>query len=148
MTVSLRRATVDDVALVFPRTRGLNDHEGIEISDAALEGALRTLLAAPDLGGIWMVVRDEAPIGYAIVTFGYDLEFSGRDAWLTELWIDEAARGNGTGGTVLELLDPELRALGVRAVHLQVRPENPAMRLYERSGFVTSPRRIMTRRLR
>jgi ribosomal protein S18 acetylase RimI-like enzyme len=148
MAISLRRATVDDVDHVFPRTRGLNDHEGIEISDEALEGALRKLLADPTLGGIWLVLRDEAPVGYAIVTFGYDLEFSGRDAWLTELWIDEAARGNGTGRAVLELLDPELRALDVRAVHLQVRPENPATRLYERSGFVTSPRRIMTRRLR
>jgi hypothetical protein len=28
-----------------------------------------------------------------------------------------------------------------------VRPENPARRLYERRGFVVSPRLVMTRRL-
>ena len=48
---------------------------------------------------------------------------------------------------MLGLLDGELRARGVRALHLQVRPENPALRLYERRGFVVSPRRIMTRRI-
>jgi ribosomal protein S18 acetylase RimI-like enzyme len=147
VTIVLHRATVEDLHLVLPRTRALNDHEAIEISDATLASALRALLDDPALGGVWLVMRDGAPIGYAIVTFGYDLEFSGRDAYLTELWIDEAARGSGAGRTALELLDPELRDLGVHALHLQVRPENPAMRLYERAGFVASPRTIMTRRL-
>jgi GNAT superfamily N-acetyltransferase len=145
--ITLRVATVDDVAEILPRTRALQDHEGIEITDARLEAALRTLLASPDLGGVWLVVRDGATIGYAIVSYGFDLEFGGRDAFLTELYIDDAQRKSGAGGAALALLDPALRALGVNALHLQVRPENPAMRLYERTGFVESPRRIMTRRL-
>jgi ribosomal protein S18 acetylase RimI-like enzyme len=82
-----------------------------------------------------------------MVTFGYDLEFAGRDAFLTELWVDPPARGSGAGGAALALLDPELRALGVHALHLLVRPDNPALRLYRRSGFVASPRITMTRRL-
>jgi ribosomal protein S18 acetylase RimI-like enzyme len=144
---SLRLATVDDLSEVFPRTRALNDHEGIAISDATLEAALLKLLGDPSLGGVWLVERAGQTVGYAIVTFGYDLEFGGRDSYLTELWIDPAQRGNGAGRAALEQLDGELRDRGVRALHLQVRPENPAMQLYERSGFVTSPRRIMTRRL-
>jgi len=147
VAITLQLATPADLPEVLPRTRALNDHEAIEISDAALEAGLRTLLASPDLGGVWVVKRAGTPIGYAIVTFGYDLEFGGRDAFLTELWIDEAQRGTGAGLEVLALLEPEVRERGVRALHLQVRPENPAMRLYERAGFVTSPRRIMTRRL-
>jgi ribosomal protein S18 acetylase RimI-like enzyme len=35
----------------------------------------------------------------------------------------------------------------VHALHLQVRPDNPALRLYQRSGFVASARIVMTRRL-
>lgn len=147
VAIALRVATIDDAASVLPRTRALNDHEGIDISDSALEAALRTLLSSPDLGGVWLIERDRAPIGYAIVTFGYDLEFGGRDAYLTELWIDADQRGSGAGREALALLDPELQARGVGALHLQVRPENPAMRLYEREGFVVSPRRIMTRRI-
>ncbi len=145
--IALRPAVLGDLAEILPRTRSLQDHEGIEITDARLEAALRTLLASPELGGVWLVVSDGAPIGYAIVSYGFDLEFGGRDAFLTELYIDEAQRKTGAGGAALALLDPELRARKVQALHLQVRPENPAMRLYERSGFVTSPRRIMTRLL-
>ena len=146
MPVQLRVATLADLADVFPRTRALNAHEAIAIDEVTLEAALRRLLGDPNLGGVWLI---EAPhvVGYAIVTFGYDLEFGGRDAYLTELWIDEPARGSGAGGAALALLDPELRARDVRALHLQVRPENSAVRLYERAGFVASPRTIMTRRL-
>lgn len=147
--IRLRAATLDDVPAVLPRTRALNDHEGIAVTDAALDAALRVLLGDPKLGGVWLI-EDEAtgaPLGYAIVTFGYDLEFSGRDAWLTEIWVDEAARGQGSARAALELLEAELVQHGVRALHLQVRPENPALRLYERAGFTRSPRLILTRRL-
>jgi ribosomal protein S18 acetylase RimI-like enzyme len=145
--IRLRAATLDDVPAVLPRTRALNDHEGIVVSDAALEGALRALLGDPALGGVWLIEGDERPLGYAIVTFGYDLEFSGRDAWLTEIWVDEAARGRGAAMAALALLEGVLAIHGVRALHLQVRPENPALRLYERAGFTRSPRLVLTRRL-
>jgi ribosomal protein S18 acetylase RimI-like enzyme len=146
--ISVRSATLDDVASVLPRTRALNDHEAIAISDELLEAALRRLLDDASLGGVWLVERAGASIGYAIVTYGYDLEFGGRDSYLTELWIDEGERGHGAGTRVLELLESELVARGVRALHLQVRPENPALRLYERVGFTRSPRLLLTRRLR
>jgi len=144
---ALRLATPGDLEAVLPRTSALNAHEGIEIDATTLAAALRQLLADPGLGGVWLIERASAPVGYAIVTFGYDLEFGGRDSYLTELWIDPEARGHGAGTAALALLENELRARGVRALHLQVRPENPAIRLYERTGFETSPRRIMTRRL-
>lgn len=137
----------DDLAELLPRVRALNDHEAIELAPDVLHAALTRLLGDRSLGGAWLVERAGAVIGYAIVTFGYDLEFAGRDAYLTELWIDPAARGAGAGRAVLELLGPAARALGVHALHLQVRPDNPARRLYERCGYVASPRIIMTRRL-
>ncbi|HEY6174959.1 MAG TPA: GNAT family N-acetyltransferase [Kofleriaceae bacterium] len=143
----LRPAVLDDLAELLPRTLALNSHEGIAIDPAVLSTALDRLLRDPGLGGAWLIERDGAVIGYAIVTFGYDLEFGGRDAFLTEIWIDPPARGTGAGGAALALLDPELRTRGVNALHLQVRPENPALRLYQRSGFVASPRITMTRRL-
>ncbi len=145
--ISLRLATPADLPTLLPRTRALNAHEAIEISDAALSAALQRLLATPELGGAWLIERDVTVVGYAIVTYGYDLEFGGRDAYLTELWIDEPERGQGAATAALDHLEPELRARGVHALHLQVRPETPALRLYERTGFVRSPRLIMTRRL-
>ncbi len=145
--IALRPAMPSDLDLVFARTRALNDHEAIEISDAHLRSGLEKLLGNPGFGGVWLITRDGETIGYAIVTFGYDLEFGGREGWLTELWIDVDQRAKGSGAAALAALEVELRQRGVLAMHLQVRPENPAFRLYERSGFVASPRVIMTRRL-
>jgi len=144
---ALRLATYADLAAVLPRTLALNAHEGIAIDPPVLEAALARLLGDPGIGRVWLVERAEAAIGYAMVTFGYDLEFNGRDAVLTELWIDPSDRGHGAASAALDLLAPELRALGVHALHLQVRRENPAFALYQRSGFIASPRVVMTRRL-
>jgi ribosomal protein S18 acetylase RimI-like enzyme len=145
--IRLRIGSPDDFAAVFPRTQALNAHEGIEIDDERLAAGLRTLLGDPRLGNVWLIERSRTAIGYAIVTYGYDLEFGGRDAYLTELWIDADARGGGAGSAVLELLAGELRARQVPVLHLQVRPDNPAYRLYARNGFVASPRTLMTRKL-
>jgi ribosomal protein S18 acetylase RimI-like enzyme len=144
--ISLRSATLDDVSVLLPRMHALLEHEAITIGNEAHEAALRRFLGDASLGGVWLI-EDGDVIGYAMVSFGYDLEFGGRDAFLTELWIDDARRGSGAGAAVLELLGDELRARDVRALHLQVRPDNPAVRLYERCGFERSPRLTMTRRL-
>ncbi len=147
MSVELRRATIADLEQVLARARALNAHEGIALTEAGLRASLGELLSTPAYGGVWLVQRAAATIGYAIVTYCFDLEFGGREGWLTELWIDDAHRGAGAGREVLELLDRALRAEGVRALHLQVRADNPALRLYERAGFTITPRHVMTRRM-
>lgn len=144
----LRLATSADLDDLVPRTRALNDHEGITVPTATLRDALAVLLRSPALGGVWVITRDDRTIGYAIVTFGFDLEFAGRDAWMTELWVDADHRSTGAGAAAIELLVPELAARRIGALHLQVRPDNPAKRLYERTGFVASPRLVMTRTIK
>src|SRR5262249_30023194 len=130
-----------------PRTQALNAHEGIEIDDERLAAGLRTLLADPGLGSVWLIERSGTAIGYAIVAFGYYLEFGGRRADLTELLSAGQARGGGAGPAVRGLLAGELRARQIPVLHLQVRPDNPAYRLYARNGFIASPRTLMSRKL-
>jgi ribosomal protein S18 acetylase RimI-like enzyme len=145
--IALRIATPDDFDAVFTRTKQLNAVEEIAIDDARLTAALERLLREPQLGGAWLVLADDVIVGHAVVTYGYDLEFGGHDAFLTELWIDEHARNGGVATAALSLLADELRARDITALHLGVRPDNPAVRLYERSGFERAPRIFMTKRL-
>lgn len=150
--IALRQAGPGDFEPLFARTVALNRHEGIDVPEARLRAALAELLARPELGGAWLIgaARDDQPervVGYALVSFCFDLEFGGRDAFLTELWIDEGERGHGLGAAALDRLFPILAERGVHALHLQVRPDNPAQRLYARAGFSLSPRRVMTRTL-
>jgi GNAT superfamily N-acetyltransferase len=145
---SLRPATLADLSVVVARTRALNAVEHIEIADDGLAAAAARLLADPTLGHVWLVEHEGRVIGHAVVTYGFDLEFGGRDAFLTELWVDPEARGRGAATLALQLLGDLLGRHDIRALHLGVLPDNPARRLYERSGFVASPRIVMTRVLR
>ena len=115
MTFTLRPATNSDVPALLPRSRALQDHEGIEISDVALEQAMREMLANPNLGCVFVIDDDGRDVGYAFLSFSFDLEFGGREAWLTELFIDDAVRGRGAGAFTLAAIEPELRARGVHA---------------------------------
>lgn len=112
--------------------------------------ALRDLLEHPDLGVVLIARHRDvrACVGYALATYGYDIEFSGRDAFITELFVESASRGRGIGHALLGAVTATLRERGTRAVHLVVRPENTNARaLYDRHGFQLVPRLLMTKRL-
>lgn len=145
--IAVQLATASELDILMPRVRALNDHEHITVPTEQLRASLAHLLAHPELGYAFHITRGATPIGYALTTFSYDLEFGGREAWLTEFWVDDAHRGGGIGRTAIDLLAAELATRGIGAMHLQVRKENPAFRLYERMGFVASPRIVMTKKL-
>ena len=141
-------ATGADIPRILPMMREFNLHEGIAVDEALLVPALGKLLADATLGGLWLLEHDGRLVGYVVLTFGFDLEWAGRDAWLTELWIIPEARGGGMGRAALAAIEIEASRLGVRALHLMVRHENVEARgLYESAGFRAPPRETLTKRL-
>ncbi|MBI1733338.1 MAG: GNAT family N-acetyltransferase [Gammaproteobacteria bacterium] len=110
--------------------------EGIPFDLFRLERGLVPLLERPDLGRVWMIDLNNAPIGYFILCFGYSIEKGGRDAMVDEFFIDAAWRKRGIGRQVLELVIAEARAIGLVSVFLEVRRDNDAaQRLYTAAGF-------------
>ena len=96
---------------------------------------------------MWLIVEGGEVAGYAVLTFGYDLEFSGRDAFLTELFVRRELRGRGIGRRALAAVERQAVTLKARAVHLMVRPENSrAVTLYATAGY-EAPRRVMLSRI-
>src|SRR4051812_11036961 len=74
-----------------------NDFEQVPWDRNATERALQTLLADRSLGVAVLLLRADALVGYFVLTWGYDLEWNGRDAFLTELFVTPSARGSGLG---------------------------------------------------
>src|SRR5690349_4970490 len=137
----LRRAGAADAAALAPWMTAFNASEGITVDPAALARALDRLLAGDDLGRVWWLDDGGAAVGYAVVTFGFDLEHAGRDAYLTELYLDPAARGRGLGRAAVDAIVGAMPALEVGALHLMVRRDNPAAwAIYAGAGFVEPPR--------
>lgn len=126
---------------------GFNEAEGIPFTRDGFRAPLRKLLGGPQLGAV-LLFEAAALLGYAVVTWGFDLEFGGRDAFLTELWIEPRFRGHGHGRAALAHVETFAREQGAGALHLGVRRENSAaVRLYETGGYQDWPRRFMTRLL-
>jgi hypothetical protein len=49
--------------------------------------ALEQLLCEQAFGRIWLIIVKDETIGYIVVTFGYSLEYHGRDAFIDEIFI-------------------------------------------------------------
>jgi ribosomal protein S18 acetylase RimI-like enzyme len=145
-TIRIREATVDDTNALLDMMAEFNAFERIRWARATGEAPLRTLLSDPSLGIVGIVEDETKPLGYFVVTWGYDLEWNGRDAVLTELFVVPEARCCGVGRTALEQAERLAVKYGAHALHLMVRPENErAHELYLRAGYVSPPRVFLTK---
>jgi ribosomal protein S18 acetylase RimI-like enzyme len=150
MTIaSFRPAAESDVDLLLQLMAALYQEDGSTPlrRDAAM-AAIRRLLATPELGLVRVIERGGEPAGYLVLTWGYSLEFHGRDAFIDELYVAPAHRGLGIGGEAVAWAEAACREHGAAAVHLEVELENErAHALYRRSGFTERGLRLMTKRV-
>ncbi len=136
MEITIRPATLDDVSILIGFVQAYYVYDKILFDEAASRAALTDLLTHEQLGRVWLVCADRQPIGYAVLAFGYSLEYHGRDASLDELYLEESHRGQGIGTQVMHHLEAAARSLGIRAIHLEVERDNErAQRFYESLGF-------------
>ncbi len=143
---SHRLAREDDVETLLPLMRGLYEHDGDEFNAVTHRAALMGLLAHPERGQVWLVEDDGAAVGYAVLTFGYSLEYRGRDALVDELFLAESHRGRGLGMQTLAFLEAECRRQGIAALHLEVaRGNTRAQAVYRAAGFFSHDRILMTK---
>jgi ribosomal protein S18 acetylase RimI-like enzyme len=147
VTTTLRLARATDTKLLLAMMAEFSLGEGIAPDPKRLRTALGRLLLERNLGRVWLILEKTAVVGYAVLTFGYDLEFTGRDAFLTELFVRKELRGQGIGRRALAIIEQQAVTLHARAVHLMVRAENVrAFTLYASAGY-EAPRRVMLSRI-
>jgi ribosomal protein S18 acetylase RimI-like enzyme len=145
---SIRSAGTGDVPALLEMMEDFNAVEAIPWDSGAVEASLRHLLAESSLGLVLVAEGSRGALGYAVATFNYDLEFAGRDAFVTELYVRPVARRVGVARGLLADVERRAAQQDARALHLLVLPDNaPALTLYEAAGFERSPRVMMTRRL-
>ena len=148
MAVAFRIATPADLDALVRLQRVFYEAEGYCFEEPAARAALHGLATDSGRGLLWVLDGDGGVHGYIAVSFGWSLEFQGRDAFVDELYLEPSYRGRGIGRAALALAEQASRAAGVRALHLEVERGNDAGRaLYQRSGFADQDRILMTKRL-
>lgn len=143
--MTFRPATLDDIADVVTLRTAFYEEEGYPDDPARATQLLEQLVADSRYGRLF--VRDKE--AYVLVTFGFSLEFDGRDAFVDELYVAPHARGRGYGTEALAIAEQACREHGISALHLEVEFKNEkARRLYERTGYQAHSRHLMTKWLR
>ena len=142
----MRLAAPDDCERILPLMERYYGEDGYPFVPAEARAALARFLADPSLGRTWVLVAGGEVVGYTALTFGYSLEYRGRDAFVDELYLLPEHRGGGAGSRALALLEDACRELGVRALHLEAERKKPRLlSFYERAGFAAHDRHLMTK---
>ena len=132
-----RLAVESDAELLLDFMRDYYAFDGHGYDRAKARTALIPLLENPNFGRAWIILDGDSPVGYAVLGFGYSLEWLGRDAFVDELYLVEAYRGRGWGRKTMAFLEDAARELGIRALHLAVvKGNDAALQLYESVGFI------------
>ncbi len=146
MRPTVRGAGSRDLDVLLALVEQFQAFERIPFDSETTRRGLSRLIDEPHLGQILLAETDGGAIGYAIMTYGYDLEFGGMDAYLTDLYLVEPERDRGVGTWLLSQVEEAARRADVRALHLMVAPSNHrAHHVYYRSGFRASPRLFLTK---
>jgi diamine N-acetyltransferase len=146
MNVNFKPAAVADLELLVGFMRALYAHDEIAFDEAVARRATVELLNDETKGRVWLIEADGEQAGYVVLTYGYSLEFHGRDALVDELFLLETMRGRGLGRRTLEFVAAFCRAQGISALHLEVEHTNlHAHRLYRNFGFREHERHFMTK---
>lgn len=148
MGIELRPVIEGDLDMLAGMVRAYYEHDGSVYDDMPARQALRELILTERFGRAWWIDLDKKTIGYAVLTFGFSVEFHGRDAVLDEMYLLPDHQGKGHFTEVLALIEDCCRQLGVRALCLVVETKNTrAQRAYQKTGFKPHDRTLMTKRL-
>lgn len=127
IATSLTPAIVDAVQRLVPQlSRSNPPPTTAELGELVASPATDLFIALDEAGTI---------VGIAtLVTFRIP---TGRRAWIEDVVVDEAARGQGVGDALTRAMVERSREFGAVTVDLTSRPSREAAnRLYQRAGFV------------
>ena len=146
MSLKIIPAEAADIELLVVFMRDFYEHEALQFDEPAVCHALQQLLANPFLGRVFLLEFDGEKAGYTVLTFGFSLEFHGRDAFVDELYIVASHRGHGIGKQALNFLAEICRTEGLAALHLEVERANLiAQEVYRKQGFKDHDRYLLTK---
>jgi ribosomal protein S18 acetylase RimI-like enzyme len=146
MTTHFQLAAEKDTALMVEMMREFYQHESLAWTEEVARGGLHKLFRDPGLGSAYIILMDEHPAGYFVLTYPFSLEFHGKFGLLDEIYIREAFRRKNLGRAVLEFAENICRKSGIQALRMEVAEENRAARtLYRSAGFRQDLRHLFTK---
>jgi GNAT superfamily N-acetyltransferase len=134
--ITLRFATADDAPLLLRLVRGLAAYERAPDAVVASEEDLRRHGFGPERQfEAILAFLDGEPVGAALFHARFSTWLGRPCLYLEDLFVAEAARGQGVGRRLMARLAAVALERGWGRIDFQVLDWNPARRFYERLGL-------------
>lgn len=142
------QASPADLEKVLGFVKKYYEFDGIRFRASEIRRGLELLLRDPSIGRVWLIRLGREDVGYVILTFGYDIEFGGRQGTVTDLYIVEDHRRLGLGSKTFRFLEAACTEFFLEALELQVERKNvSAQAFYRKLGFEPVDRIPLSKRL-
>jgi GNAT superfamily N-acetyltransferase len=145
----IQPARLDDIPTLIELMAEFYAESAFPLPVENARAAFTTLLGDPRLGAAWIGWTDDGePTGHVVLTVCFSMEFGGLRGFIDDLFVRPSARGQGVAAALLDAVVTECAARGVRALNVEVGPDNDtAQRVYARSGLTDSGHLLFTRPL-
>ena len=132
--MTIRSATPEDVDLLMSLVERLESELPQNPYDEGPVEAERVKVERMVADGVALLAEDEGrPVGYVLARYG---DHGPTTAYVSDLWVDGGARGQGLGRELLRRVGSAAAERGVTHVLLDVASKNrDAIGFYERLGF-------------
>jgi ribosomal protein S18 acetylase RimI-like enzyme len=135
-----RERSERDYAEDIATSRDLEPEAAMAQSAGEFAQLLPQGLSSPDMH-LWTAVVGDESVGMG--WFELRQRASGVSAWIFDISVDPARRGQGLGRGLLDALHDAARELGATSMTLNVFGDNPtAIRLYESSGYTVTAQQM------
>ena len=146
METSFKRAEMSDLEILMEFIREFCEVDHHPFDDSSIRVALAKIVSDESLGRVWLIQHNNQAIGYIVLTFGYSLEYRGREAVIDEIYIREGHQGQGIGKRAIEFVEEVSPSLEIKVLHLEVERENiAAQHFYRKVGFEAQDSYLMTK---
>lgn len=134
--VVLQPATLKDLATLIRFIRRYFAFDHLDFDGKVIRSGLRQLLTNRSIGQAFLVINNSKSVGYTILIASFDLEFGGRVAFVTDLYLEPGCRRRGIGTEIMGQLEQFCRINGIKTIELQAERKNrAALSFYRRLGF-------------
>jgi GNAT superfamily N-acetyltransferase len=135
---------VQDIPVVIAMMEEFYAIDNYPIYANVSRGLMHEFLENETLGRGWLILKENEPVGYVIMTFVFSFEYKGRIAFLDELFISSTARGLGFGKQAIDFISEQAKALSVKIIYLEIEGHNTvAQQLYLSKGYSIHNRGLM-----
>lgn len=146
MDIGFQNASLQDLPQLLEWMRQNYTADRIEFNPDVARSAWLEVLNHEELGRAWIIEYGKLQVGYAVLSFGFSLQYKGRDAYLDELYIGPDFRDQGIGKAAMNFLEDYCRSQGIQAIHLEVSRQNVrAQNLYRKVGFQDHDHYLLTK---